>query len=169
MFKKKMSKEDAVDMLLEIRSRIEKLTIKAFHENLNYNGDEKKLQYEAMIFSLWLITLSLPSRTYRIKKMLHYTFSWEYSGIKDNDQLFEEIYKRYDIYHGAFDIWKKDRQQDKQILGAVMVEIMKNQNSDFSLDEITSLVDPVEASKAFILFSSLVKLIVVTIREDIKL
>lgn len=156
MFKKKISQKEFVDLLLETRSKIEKLAIKFFSEDFNYSGDEKKLRYEIMIFSLWLITISTPCNNYEIKDILHKTFSWRYWGVKKNEPLFKQINRRYKNYHEAFNIWQKNPQSG-HIIGAVIVETIKNQNPNFSLNKKIPQVSDLEALKATIIFGELFK------------
>ena len=164
MFKKKISQEEFVDLLLEVRSEIEKLAIKALNEDFNYSGDKKKLQYEVMIFSLWLITLSALSKNQEIKDMLHSTFSWRYWGVEENEPLFKQIDKRYKNYYEAFNMWQKNSQSGYMI-GTVIVETIKNQNPDFSLSEKIPTVGGIEALKATIIFGELFKVTLKMIGE----
>ena len=71
MFKKKISQNEFADILLEIRYEIEVLCIKAFNENFDYKNEKNKLIYEAMIFSLWIVTITLPPSSNQLKDILH--------------------------------------------------------------------------------------------------
>ena len=167
MFKKKISQEEFVKLLLKIRSEIEASAIKAFNENFEYNGDKEKLKYEAMIFSLWIVTLSTPPDKPEIKDMLHGSFSEMYWGAKENKPLFEQIDKRYRNYYEAFNMWQRNPESGHMI-GTVMIEIIKNQNPDFSLSKEIPSSDATEVLKAFALFGELFKFSLKMVGEIMK-
>lgn len=123
LLKKNITKDQFVDFFLEIRSRIEKEVIKFFKDDLEYKGDEKKLQYEAMIFALWLTTLGTPPNNKEIKDMLHSAFFLKYWGVENNEPLLKQIDKRYKNYYAAFNMWQRNPQSGHMI-GSVMIEIM---------------------------------------------
>lgn len=156
LFKKKLTLEQFVDSLLLIRMRVEEEVIQSFEEDFEYQGEAQKLKYEARLFALWLITLCTPPKT-EIKDQLHHAF-YEYLGIDDSTKEFlsEELDKRYKNYYAAFEMWQKNPGSGHMI-GSVMLEIIKNQNSDFSLKDHLPLVGAFEALQATTLFGSLFK------------
>lgn len=160
MFRKKISQEKFIDLLLEVKYKIEQLFIKAFKKDLffDYNGTEKELIFEARILSLWIVTLSIPPTDDNLKDMLHDKLC-KYLGTDDKTKqyFFEEIDKRYKNYYKAFDMWQKNPQRGDMV-GTVIIETIKNQNPDFSLSKKMPLVGDIEALMAFELFGKLFQL-----------
>lgn len=165
MFKKKISQNEFADILLEIRYEIEQLCIKAFNENFDYKNEKNKLIYEARIFSLWIVTITLPPSSNQLKDILHDKLC-DYLKLEDKikEFFFLEIDKRYKNYFAAFKMWQNNPQSGHMI-GTVIVETIKNQNPDFSLDEIIPVVDGDEALDAFMLFSKLFEITIEMIGE----
>lgn len=155
-FRKKISQEDYVNILLESRVMLQEEATKIVAEDFNGTVDEKKLQYELMIFTLWIITLSMPPDSDEVKDLLHRTFSYQYWGVENNDPLFRQIDRRYKNYYAAFNEYQKSPQSG-HLLGGVIVETLKNQNSTFSLSEELPSVGDIESLQYFMLFSSLFK------------
>lgn len=167
-FKKKISQEEFVNLLLKIRYEIEQSIIKSFNENFGYSGEEKKLMFESRIFSLWIITIALPPTSNELKDSLHDKLC-KYLELDNEIKqfFFKEIDKRYKNYFTAFDMWQKNPQSGHMI-GTVMIETIKNQNPNFYLKEKIPIVGDTEALEAFMLFSKLFELTLKMIGETKK-
>ena len=160
---KKFTVQEFVDLLLEMRSRIEKNGTEIFKrsEDFGFNGDEEVLEEEMRFFSLWIITLASPPNR-KIKDMLHDKFQKKYYKNK-RESLFKSIDKRYQNYYKAFNL-SQENPSNSHIIGSVMVEIILNQNSNFSLDNEVPTVSDLKSNKAFNFFHSSFK----SIMEEIK-
>jgi len=100
----------------------------------------------------------LPPQDKELRDLLHDTFCEYLKCDSDVKKYFyEEVDKRYRIYFEAFNMWTKNPSSG-HMMGSVMIEIIKNQNSDFSLKKYLPLVGATEALKAFMLFSTLFKM-----------
>ena len=159
LFKKKLSTKEFIDyLLLDTRAYTVKQTIDFFKNRLGYKGEDRYLELEANIFSLWLLTISLPPQNNELRDLLHDTYCKQVQLDPQEKKLFyEEVDKRYKIYFEAFNIWQKNPQSG-HIMGGVLIEIIKNKTSNFSLKEYLPLVGANEALEAFILFGELFKL-----------
>ena len=138
LFMKKLTIDNVLDALLEKRTYIEKelknnINIWLNQENTNFNGNEKLLSYDILIFSLWVISLAIPSKEY--KDMLHQKFCND-SGLKGNeiDIFYEDVDKRYTNYYHGYNKWIVNPQTG-YILGRILTEIIVNQNADFSMQD----------------------------------
>lgn len=135
-FKKNITESQFVDFLLEMRSMVEEEVIKFFKNDFKYGGNENKLCYEAMIFSLWVTTISSPPNSSKIRDLLHDKHCENLNFDENTKQLFfEEIDRRYQNYYEAYNIWLGDPSVGGPVFGSVVVEIIHNQNSNFSVKE----------------------------------
>jgi len=159
LFKKKSPTKEFIDyLLLDTRDYTVKQTIDFFKNRRGYQGEDKYLVMEANIFSLWLLTISLPPDNNELRDLLHDTYCKHVKLTSQEKKLFyEELNKRYKIYFEAFNM-RQENHQSGNILGSVIIEIIKNKNSNFSLKEYLPLVGLIEVTEAFILFSELFKL-----------
>lgn len=143
--KMKISKEEFIEGLLTLEESFKDLTVKFYMEAPEpvkiYKGDKRRLTAEARIFSLWLLTISIPVNR-DLLDLLHDTY-FRCSNISEKDIEFanEEINKRYKIYNDAL---KTDQKREKEnqegiagepMVGIAMVEIIKNQNPHFCIHE----------------------------------
>ena len=149
--KKKISGKDYVEMLLIAREEGARRLSGVFTKEFNYSGDSKLLEHEVIVFSLWLLILALPPSKYKFRDQIHDEFSKSLSN-PEKKALYEEIDKRYRNYFEAYEVWQENPKQGG-LLGAVIVEIIINQNSDFSLKEYLPKVGAMEAMKAFSIFA----------------
>ncbi len=156
LFKNNLSAKEFIDyLLLDARDYTIKQTMAFFKNRLGYQGKDKDLELEATIFSLWLLTISLPPQNNELRDLLHDTYCEHARLDSPKKRLFyEAVDKRYKIYYEAFDIWQNNPQQG-EILGAVIIEIIKNKNPNFSLKEYLPSVDAIEAFEAVRLITEL--------------
>ena len=158
-FKKKLSPVEFIDyLLLDARDHTRKQIIDFFKNRLGYQGQDKYLEFEATIFSLWLLTISLPPQNNELRDLLHDAYCKHAQLDSQEKKLFyEEVDKRYKIYFEAFDMWQNNPQRG-DVLGGVIIEIIKNKNPNFSLKEYLPIVGINEALETHILFGELFKL-----------
>ncbi|MFC1952616.1 hypothetical protein ACFLWR_00600 [Chloroflexota bacterium] len=157
MVKKKMSTGEYIETLLELRSRYTHQLVSSFENEFNYAGDPKLLNYEIMIFSLWLLILSLPPSMYGLRDRIHDRFCEILHLDGENKTLFfNEVDVRYSNYFEAYNMWQKNP-TGGHTLGGVIVETIINHNPDFSLKTHLPLVGAIEAMKAFIVFNETFK------------
>lgn len=167
--KKKATKEDFINFLLQQRQLVEDQVVDYYKKGSEleppYEGDEKSLRREAEIFSLWLLTISAPLDRDFLDS-LHDTFcESEELNSQEKDIFYKELAKRYDNYNEAFNMWTK-RSNSGHIMGGVMVEIIKNQNPNFSLkNELPMSPGALDSAMAFSQFASLFKYLVEVIGE----
>ena len=157
-FKKKLSPVEFIDyLLLDTRDYNKKRTIDFFKNRLDYQGEDKYLEFEANIFSLWLLTISLPPQNNELRDLLHDTYCKHAQLDSQEKKLFyEEVDKRYKIYFEAFNMWQKNPKGG--YMGTVIIKVIKNKNPNFSWKESIPVVDAMEALEAHILFGELFKL-----------
>ena len=155
LFRKKISKDEFIELMLELRYEIEKSSTLYFKEELDCHENEKRLKFEIMIFSLWIVTTLMPSGKAEMKDLLHDKFSEKHWG-QIAKSLFEEIDKRYTQYYKAFEMWQQNP-QNGHMIGSVMIEMIKKHNTDFSLYDRFPLSDGNDCLKAFILWGKLVE------------
>jgi len=155
MTKKALSKNDYIDFLLLTREQLGKIAIEKFEEKFEFQGNEKRSDFEIKIFTLWLITITIPVKDKEIKDLLHKKFVLKYWG-KEADKLqqtiFQEIDQRYQNYYKAFEIWSKNHRSGS-VIGGVIEENIINKNSDFSLDKYlpnTGLISGMIANAIFV-------------------
>lgn len=137
--KKNLTMSEYLDALLEQRMLIDKSLIEHVTERTNFSGDEKLLNLEVKIFSLWLISLTINER--ELKDMFHQRFC-NTLGL-DRIQIpmfYQQIKIRYDNYNYSYNCWAKNPRSG-HILGGVMTEIIVNQNPDFSAQEKLPMTD----------------------------
>jgi len=150
LFKKKISKEYYVSLLLTVNKMTEQSLMEAFKTDFGYSGEVEHLEYEMRIFSLWILTLSLPPSRYEFRDLIHEKIFLKMEP-KHRDMFYEEFDKRYRNYFEAYNMWQKNP-AGGQTLGAVIIETIINKNPDFSLKEYLPSVGAIEALQAFTLF-----------------
>jgi hypothetical protein len=163
--KKVFLKEEFINFLLRYRVDIEKFVLDNFkkpifnieEDNPLYTEHEKRLIYEAKIFSLWLITLCLHQKSNEFKDLLHDTFSDQADLNKAEKKIFyQDIEKRYKIYFEAYNQWA-EKIDVGNLFGTTIVEVIINHNVDFSPKELPLIGDAFKSTQAFIIFGELFK------------
>lgn len=119
----KLAPQEFVDILLARSDEIFRSMYRLFSHDLEFNGDEKTLALEARILSLWITTLSIPSKTYR--EMLH-AASAQRMGLttEQADMFLAETDIRYRTYFEAYDMWIESRRHTDHIGPAIIDTIM---------------------------------------------
>lgn len=137
LFKRQLAIDDILNALLIQRENIDKsFNIEVYkwfqQENQEFIGDKKLLKYEIAIFSLWVVSLSIPSD--KIKDRLHkkYCNSFDLS-VEEIDVLYNDIDKRYSSFYYGYNMWASNP-QNGQTLGNILIEIIINQNAELSLE-----------------------------------
>ncbi|MCK4343667.1 MAG: hypothetical protein KAX05_00155 [Bacteroidales bacterium] len=69
LFRRKLTLDELLNALLDVRIKIDKGLQDYIKEKTDFSGDEQLLSLETKIFSLWVISLTIPSKEY--KNMLH--------------------------------------------------------------------------------------------------
>ena len=137
--RKNLTISEYLDILLEQRMLIDKTLKEHVKEETDFDGDEKVLNLEAIIFSLWLISLTIDER--ELKEMFNQRFCNEVGLDRIQMQNFYELIKiRYDNYNYSFNCYAKNPRSG-HILGGVMTEIIVNQNPNFSANEKLPMTD----------------------------
>ena len=132
-FKKKVTVNEFAELLLSVREKIERNIVHDIQNEFDYTEDKTDLEFEASIFSLWIMTVALP-QSERLRDLLHEKFCEELGLDRDDKTTFySEINKRYSNYYAAFNIWQENHKSG-DMMGTVIVEIIKNQNPDFSVE-----------------------------------
>ena len=165
--KKEISKKEFIDWLLWLRQQVEDHIVDYYKKGLElappYKGNERGLRLETKIFSFWLLTISIPvDRDFL--DLLHDTYC-KYADLNTQEQkiFYKEIEKRYQTYHDAFN---SDRERQKNnpkaipLISGVMVEIIKNQNPNFSLKQGLPTIGITEDIMTYSLFVGNFKFIV---------
>lgn len=131
--KKKLSLDGYFDTLLYLESTIEESVISFVMEFDEFQGDHDTLNFEAKIFSLWIITLAIPSDDN--KRLFHQRYC---KRLKMPDIAIQDFYKemrnRYQKYYFAYNKWIKSP-ESSDVIGNIIAEILINQKSDFSPKE----------------------------------
>lgn len=174
MSRKKISQEEFIEILLLRRKNIGDNFLKIFlnKKNINldiknlgfgYTGNKKRLNFETIILSLWIITLSMPSD--KLRDLLHESFckQTDLTG-KQKQEFFKEIDKRYKNYFAAFNTWQKNH-QNGSALGSVIFETIINQNPNFPFDKKIALVGDVESLIMFTIVINAFKATMEMIKE----
>ena len=139
--KKNLTISEYLDVLLEQRMLIEKTLKEHVKEETDFAGDEKLLNLEVIIFSLWLISLTINER--ELKEMFHQRFCNEVGLNRIQTQMFyEQIKIRNDNYNYSFSCFAKNPRSG-HVLGGVMTEIIVNQEPNFSAREKLPMTDGV--------------------------
>jgi len=162
--KKRVSIENYIDLLLEVRLAVEDRLLVEFSQAFDYEGEPKKLKYEARILSLWLLCLGHTSKD--LLDRIHDTFC-EYLGASQEmrDVFYQDVDQRYSNYFAAFSVWQTNPQSGL-VLGSAIVETVKNQNPHFSLEEGSiPIVGATEAFIGFMLFESSFTFLLKSIEE----
>ena len=149
---------DYIDHLLVAREVIEKVASEEFINKLGCDETTKRFKMELVYFSLWLVTISTPPDNKKIKDRLHDAFTRKVYGvgISSAGPILEQIEKRYENYYAALNAWQKNPQSG-HIVGAVITEIIKNQNAEFSVHNSLPAVSDIDALNAFEIFTTLFK------------
>lgn len=155
LFKKKISKEDYVSLLLTINRVTAQSLMEALKTDFGYSGEVENLEYEVGIFSLWILILSLPPSKYEFRDLIHEEIFRKMEP-KYRDTFANEFDRRYKNYFEAYNMWQKNP-VGGQTLGAVIIETIINQNPDFSLKEYLPSVGAIKAFQAFTLFAETFK------------
>jgi len=168
--KKEVSKKEFIDGLLELRQQVEDNIVDYYKKGSEmdppYEGDEKGLRLEAKIFSLWLLTISIPIDR-NFLDLLHDTYC-KYAGLNSQEQeiFYRELDKRYQTYHEAFNSDNKRQKENPKavpLISGMMVEIIKNQNPNFSLKQGLPTISIFEDMMAYSLFANNFKFLVETV------
>src|SRR3989338_4716350 len=155
--KKSITPEEFVLFLSKQRHYVEVSAISTFQSELSYAGDIDRLKYEALLFAMWLITLTIARSKESFKDYFHIKMIEAFKVNPElKDKFVMELDKRYKAYFKAFEIWMSAPEKG-YVLGSVMVEIIKNQNVASIIEGKYPQVGAVEAFKATTLFSSLYK------------
>ncbi|GBE05983.1 hypothetical protein BMS3Abin10_01624 [bacterium BMS3Abin10] len=152
--KKKISLEDYAELLLEALIDLEKRILQDFlHRTFECDVEDEALKYEVRIFSLWLITLRIPSE--KLRDILHDTFCTSIGANQEVKEMFyQDIDRRYRNYFTAYNMWIKNP-QNGHMIGTAIIETMKNLNPNFSLEKgPLPLIGAMEAHKGFLFFTS---------------
>ncbi|MEE9215327.1 MAG: hypothetical protein V3U54_11145 [Thermodesulfobacteriota bacterium] len=169
LFKKKISLDEYVDILLKAQLELEKYMLQEFHNTFEYQGEDERLKFEVRILSLWLITLFHPSEKLRDK--IHDTYC-ESIGISQEtkDMFYKDIEQRYKNYFTAYSMWQKNPQSG-HIIGTAIVETIKNQNPYFSLEKgpipITGDTDAFNGFLFFELFFNVIVKQIVKLKKKV--
>lgn len=150
LFRRKLTLDELLDALLDVRIKIDKGLQDYVKEKTDFSGDEQLLNLETKIFSLWVISLTIPSKEY--KNMLHQKLCDDI-GLEENEiQLFyQEIGKRYANYHYAYNKWVANPKSGS-LLGSVITETVVNQNADFSIQDTLPYTDGLTNMEMFSFF-----------------
>jgi hypothetical protein len=121
--KGKLAPQEFVDILIARSDEIFRSMYRLFSHDLEFKGDEKTLALEARILSLWITTLSTPSKTYR--EMLH-AASAQRMGLttEQADMFLAETDIRYRTYFEAYDMWMESHRHTDHIGPAIIDTIM---------------------------------------------
>ncbi len=170
-FKKKIAKDVYVEILLGLMEKFSKVMSNDFNNEFPFQFDTpvgtpatvKEVNTvlsrakEKQIFSLWILTISLPPGDNELRDILHDAFLETGAGQsilgdnQDEDEMFAAIGIRYQNYFEAFNMWQKNP-QNGHMIGTAMIETIKNNNPNFSFDQGIPLVGDLEAMQAFSLF-----------------
>ncbi len=121
--KGKLAPQEFVDILLARSDEIFRSMYRLFSHDLGFSGDEKALALEARILSLWITTLSIPSKTYR--EMLHAASAQRMGLTKEQADMFlAETDIRYRTYFEAYDMWMESHRHTDHIGPAIIDTIM---------------------------------------------
>ena len=163
LFKKTMSEDRFLEILLKGQLKIEGIVKDEFKKNYDSPTDMFRFHLEVTIFSLWLMTISLNSPNSKFLDRLRdavcdrlddqISFASCYPGRRN---LPETIDQRYQNYFEAFRMWQQNPQSG-HIIGSVMFEYIHNQFGLFSLREEIPEVGDIEAMNTFNLFAILFK------------
>ncbi|MBA7523719.1 hypothetical protein ES705_15852 [subsurface metagenome] len=150
LFRRKLTIGEFLDALLEIRIDIKKEFQEYIKKKSDFSGDEQLLNMESIIFSLWVISLTIPSKEY--KDMLHQKLCDDI-GLEGNEiQIFyQQVNKRYANYNYAYNKWVANPQCG-YLLGSVITETVVNQNADFSIQGTLPPTDLLTDSEMFLFF-----------------
>jgi hypothetical protein len=123
-----------------------------FVNELGFEGNDKVLNVEVKILSLWIITLALPNDQYR--DLIHMLFCKEYGFSKEQTDLFlQETDVRYRTYFEAFNMWQKTPESGHMI-GSAIIETILNGNVGYSpKNDPLPLVSADDAAKVFVHFA----------------
>ncbi|MBU4315276.1 hypothetical protein KJ673_02620 [Patescibacteria group bacterium] len=148
-FRKKIKPEEFVELMLEGREEMQKMLLQIIKEDFDYSGNEKNLKFEVVIFSLWILTLSMPPSK-KMRDLLHEQFCQNISMPEaERDVFYQEIDKRYQNYFYAFNL---DQKNPSGMVGTVITEIIMNQNPNFILKNFIPTTGATDSMKAFMLF-----------------
>ena len=136
LFKKKISEEDYLKSLLDLRKKIDgnfQTSIKNWfvQENVSFNLDEKHLKYDIVIFTLWIVSLTIQSD--KCKNKFHSLYCKDV-GLVENEMIdvfYDDINLRYENYYYGYNLWAKNH-KNGTILSNIFTEIILKQNAGYS-------------------------------------
>ncbi len=152
-FKKKITREMYVEILLGLMKDIIKVVGDEFNNGFGMRHENPSSLKEATIFSLWIMTISLPPGDDNIRDMLHDEVAKSFAPLFEvtEDEILIEIDKRYRNYFEAFNMWQRNP-QNGHMIGSAIIEMIINDNPDFSFNQSIPQVSDLEAMKAFNIF-----------------
>ena len=162
LFKGKLKLDKFLELLLEARMHIDNKLQALIFDN-GFEGDKQLLNLDTTIFSLWMISLTLPSKKH--KDLMHEKICNQFRISENEIKIFyEEIKKRYSNYYYAYNKWVENP-QNSLLLGSVITETIVNQNSNFSIQETLPYTDFMVNMEMFAFFADNFKIILNVISE----
>ena len=151
LFKRKLTIDELMKILVKACNDINELTKKFISEKFALSKEDKKLNFETMIFSLWMISIIIPTNKY--KDIFHEKFFKQFDFDEDHLMcIYDEMEKRYENLTYAYNMWISNP-ANGSILGSVMVETIINRNSEFTIQETFPKTDASLNAKMFEIFS----------------
>ena len=166
LFKKKLSEDQLLETLLGVHLETRKHVGEKFEANFGRGDKVVVPNFEVVIFTSWLMALSLPQQNSNFLERLHIAIrDWYVArGLEghfvNREHWLETIDERFQVYFEAFRMWQQNPQHG-YIIGEVMVSHIHNQYPVYSVEELEDLkgsgleVNDVKAMVAFEIFSTI--------------
>ena len=148
LFRKKISEKDFINLLIQRVNESSKNNYDVFKNHLKFSRDDDALAYEVFIYSLWIVTVCMPTQNTKIKDLFHHRFCESKDWIKENSFL-NEVSIRYEIYNDGFDMF---HQKVPELIGGAIVNIMKN--GKIQKKELLPKINIIEAHQASMIFAN---------------
>lgn len=137
-FKKSIDEEKFVSLFIYQCYSISE-EINEVVSSLGFSGKRKKLQLDADIFSVWVVSLALETK--KQKDLLHNLFvSVKYPYLDEQDKFYSRIQDTYADYHFGYNSWVKNHQNGAQ-LGLIISKIIFEQKSNLNAENEIILGD----------------------------
>lgn len=161
--KKELRQKQFVENLLSLRDLIEDALLNLFSNEIGFEGDERILNLEVKILSLWIITLAIPNNRYR--DLIHMSFCKDVGFSEEQKDFFlKDVDKRYKTYFESYNMWIKTK--NGSFIGTAIIETIINGNDGYSImTDGMPLVGTMDSLKTFIVFSESLKSALEMIKE----
>ena len=150
--KKKASVEDLVTTMLDLPRSSYQEVANRFKDAFNYSGNVAMLEFEVLVFYLWVVIASLPPLYHPYRQLIIKKFCERFEDDSEKRKvLYDEINERYSNYFEAFYMWLNNPRSGGT-LGSVIVETVINQNRNCSPKKHLPMVGATEALLASTIF-----------------